>query len=351
MTATKLRFGVLGVGRIGKIHIQNLVNRIPEAEVVALSDVAAGELASVAAQFGIARTFANYRDLLAVPEIDAVVICSPTDTHYQIIVDAAARGKQIFCEKPIDLSLEKVEAAKEAVARGGVRMMVGFNRRFDPHFQKVRQTIAAGKVGEPHVLRITSRDPGPPPEAYIRASGGLFLDMTIHDFDMARYLMGKEVTEVYARAAVKVDPVFERAGDWDTAVVTLTFENGSFAVIDNSRKAVYGYDQRVEMFGSEGMVTVSNCAEDNHILSDRSGIHTALPLHFFLERYAESYLREMRAFLEAITSGAGVPVGGEDGYQAAVMALAAARSVRENRPVKTSEITERKAPQCPVSSM
>ena len=351
MTGTKIRFGVVGVGRIGKIHIQNLVNRIPGAEVAALSDVAGGELASVAAQFGIARTFDDYRDLLALPEIDAVVICSPTDSHFRMIVDAAAHGKQIFCEKPIDLSLEKVQAANDEVARRGVRMMVGFNRRFDPHFQKVRQSIAAGKIGEPHVLRITSRDPGPPPEAYIRASGGLFLDMTIHDFDMARYLMGSEVTEVYARAAVKVDPVFERAGDWDTAVVTLTFQNGSFAVIDNSRKAVYGYDQRVEMFGSEGMVTVSNSAEDHHILSDRAGIHTALPLHFFLERYAESYRREMQAFLEAITTGAEVPVGGEDGYRAARIALAAAQSVRENRPVKISEIGEREAPECPVSSM
>lgn len=351
MTGKKIRCGVVGVGRIGKIHIQNLVNRIPGAELVALSDVAAGELASVAAQFGIARTFADYRDLLALPEIEAVVICSPTDCHYRMIVDAAARGKQIFCEKPIDLSLEKVQAANDEVARSGVRMMIGFNRRFDPHFQKIRETIAAGNVGEPHVLRITSRDPGPPPEAYIRASGGLFLDMTIHDFDMARYLMGREVTEVYARAAVKVDPVFEKAGDWDTAVVTLTFENGSFAVIDNSRKAVYGYDQRVEMFGSEGMVTVGNCSEDNHILCDRAGIHSALPLHFFLERYADSYLREMQAFLEAITKGADVPVGGEDGYQAAVIALAAARSVRENRPVQLSEISERKTPGCPVSSM
>ena len=228
-------------------------------------------------------------------------------------------------------------------------MMVGFNRRFDPNFLRVREVIAAGKVGQPHMLRITSRDPGPPPEAYIRASGGIFLDMTIHDFDMARYLMGSEVTEVYTRAAVLVDPVFAKAGDWDTALVTLTFENGAFGSIDNSRKAVYGYDQRVEMFGSAGMVTVTNNTPDAHILADSAGIHSALPLNFFLERYAESYLREMRAFVDAVASGATVPVGGDDGFKAAVMALAAAKSARENRPVKLAEISEGVAVECPAS--
>ncbi|MGO9256458.1 MAG: inositol 2-dehydrogenase [Bryobacteraceae bacterium] len=349
MQPTKLRFGVLGVGRIGKIHIENLVNRIPGAEVVALSDVAAVELEAVAARFGIGRTFADYREVLDLPEVDAVAICSPTNLHYQMIVDAAARGKQIFCEKPIDLSLEKVQAANQEVSRGGVQMMVGFNRRFDPNFLKVRETIEDGLVGRPHLLRITSRDPGPPPVEYIRASGGIFLDMTIHDFDMARYLMGSEVTEVYTRAAVLVDPAIGKAGDWDTAVITLTFENGAFGSIDNSRKAVYGYDQRVEMFGSEGMVTVTNNTPDSHILCDRVGIHTALPLNFFLERYAESYLREMRAFVDAVQNGTPVPVGGEDGFKAAVIALAAAKSARENRPVKLTEIYEGVAPACQVS--
>src|SRR5271155_3364681 len=265
MQLSKLRFGVVGVGRIGKIHIENLVNRIPGAEVVAVCDVAAVELAAIAARFGIARTFTDYRELLDLAEIDAVVICSSTDTHHQMIVDAAARGKQIFCEKPIDRSIEKVQAANEEVSRRGVRMMVGFNRRFDPNFLKVRETIAAGLVGQPQILRITSRDPAPPPEQYIRASGGIFMDMAIHDFDMARYLMASEVTEVYARAAVLVDPVFAKYGDWDTACTTLSFENGALAVIDNSRKAVYGYDQRVEMFGSEGMVTVANNTPDTQI--------------------------------------------------------------------------------------
>jgi myo-inositol 2-dehydrogenase / D-chiro-inositol 1-dehydrogenase len=337
MKQSNLRFGVLGVGRIGKIHIENLVSRIPGAEVVAVCDVAVAEMAAVAIKFGIERTFTDYRELLDLAKVDAVAICSPTDRHYQMILDAAARGKQIFCEKPIDLSIEKVQAANEEVARRGVRMMVGFNRRFDPNFLKVRETVAGGLVGQPQVLRITSRDPGPPPEEYIRASGGIFLDMTIHDFDMARYLMGSEVTEVYARAAA-MDPVIAKAGDWDTAAITLTFENGAFAMIDNSRKAVYGYDQRVEMFGSEGMVAVANNTPDTHILCDRAGIHTALPLHFFLERYAESYRLEMRAFVDAVVNGKPVPVGGEDGFKAVAIALAAGASVRENRPVKLSEI-------------
>ena len=338
MRPTNLRFGVIGVGRIGKIHIENLVNRISGAEVVAVCDVDAAELAAIASKFGIARTFADYRELLDLAEVDAVAICSPTDQHYQMIVDAAARGKQIFCEKPIDLSLEKVQAANREVARRGVRMMVAFNRRYDPNFLKVRETIDAGLIGQPQILRITSRDPGPPPEQYIRASGGIFLDMTIHDFDMARYLMGSEVTEVYTRAAVFVDPMIAQAGDFDTAVITLTFENGAFAVIDNSRKAVYGYDQRVEMFGSGGMVAIANNTPDSHILCDRAGIHTSLPLNFFLERYAESYRLEMLAFVDAVVNRKPVPVGGEDGFKAVVIALAAGISARENRPVKLSEI-------------
>jgi myo-inositol 2-dehydrogenase / D-chiro-inositol 1-dehydrogenase len=340
MKRRPLRFGILGVGRIGKIHIENLVNRIPGAEVVAISDVAVAEMEAVAAKFDIERIFEDYRELLDSPEVDAVVICSPTNLHYSMIIDAAARGKHIFCEKPIDLSIEKVQAANAEVSRSGVQMMVGFNRRFDPNFLKVREAIAGGLLGRPHLLRITSRDPGPPTETYIRASGGIFLDMTIHDFDMARYLVGSEVTEVYARAGVLVDPLFANAGDWDTAMITLTFENGVYASIDNSRKAVYGYDQRLEMFGSEGMVMATNVTSDTRILCDRVGIHTALPLNFFLERYAESYLLEMRAFVDAVENRTPVPVGGEDGLKAMVIALAAGKSARENRPVKVTEIYE-----------
>ena len=343
MSERKLRFGVLGAGRIGKIHIENLVNRIAGAEVVALSDVVPEALAAVAAKFGISRVFPDYRQVLDLPEVDAVVICTPTNTHAQIILDAAARGKQIFCEKPTELSIEKIAAVNEAVEKAGVNLMVGFNRRFDPDFLKVHEAIQSGKIGAPHILRITSRDPAPPPEDYILASGGLFLDMTIHDFDMARFLMGCEVVEVYAKADVLVDPVFRKAGDWDTAVVTLGFENGAMGTIDNSRKAVYGYDQRVEAFGSEGVVTVANNTLDNVICFDRSGIHSSLLLNFFMDRYADSYRNEMQAFVESILNNQPVPVSGHDGLMAVVVGLAAGVSARENRPVLLSEIYPRRS--------
>ncbi len=338
MTNKKLRFGVLGVGRIGKIHVDNLVNKIPGAEVVALSDAIPEELAAVAARHNVQQTFADYKQLLEMPEVDAVAICTPTDTHHSMILDAASAGKHIFCEKPIELSVEKIQQVLEHVERCGVQLMVAFNRRYDPNFQRVRQVVQAGQVGVPHVLKITSRDPAPPPEHYIRSSGGLFLDMTIHDFDMARYLMGCDVTEVYARANVLVDPMFAAAGDWDTAVITLSFTNGSLGVIDNSRQAVYGYDQRVEVFGSEGMVTVTNNTPDSHLRFDRHGAHAALPLYFFMERYTESYLREMQAFVDSVGQEQPAPVSGRDGLMAVVIALAAARSVKENRPVQLAEI-------------
>jgi myo-inositol 2-dehydrogenase/D-chiro-inositol 1-dehydrogenase len=331
----------LGLGRIGRIHAGNLAGRIPGAEVVAAADVFPDSFAALAEHAGAVRTATDYRDVLAMADVDAVVICTPTNQHYQMILDAASAGKHIFCEKPIDLSLEKIDRINEHVEKCGVRMMVAFNRRFDPSFAKVREMVRSGKIGAPHVVRITSRDPAPPPESYIRASGGLFLDMTIHDFDMARYLAGSEVREVYARAGVLVDSVFERAGDWDTAVVTLAFENGAIGAIDNSRKAVYGYDQRVEVFGSEGMVAAGNNTPDSHVHLDGTGVHSSLPLNFFMDRYTESYLREMRAFVDAVRGGVAVPVTGHDGLMAVAVALAAAKSVRENRPVALSEVRAR----------
>jgi myo-inositol 2-dehydrogenase/D-chiro-inositol 1-dehydrogenase len=328
------------VGRIGKIHAGNLAGRIPGTEVAALADVFPDELAAVAAKLNVGKTFADYRQVLELPEVDAVAICTPTNTHYQIILDAAAAGKHIFCEKPIDLSIEKIVKIDAEVEKRGVQLMVGFNRRYDPNFLKVHDTVKAGGIGEPQILRITSRDPAPPPETYIRASGGIFLDMTIHDFDMARYLMG-DVVEVYARANVLVDPAIGKAGDWDTVMVTLTFANGALGAIDNSRKAVYGYDQRAEVFGSEGMIAVKNNTHDNHVRLDREGTHSALPLDFFMDRYAESYLKEMEAFVDAVRNQRPAPVNGNDGLMAVVIGLAAAKSARENRPVKLTEIYER----------
>jgi len=333
-----LRVGVVGAGRIGKIHIENLTNRILGAEVAAVCDVTPDELAAIEDRFDLSKVYLDYKQILELPDVDAVVICTPTNTHCRMILDAAAAGKHIFCEKPVDLSIEKNQRINEEVHKYGIQLMVGFNRRFDPNFLTVHEMVKSGKVGVPQVLKITSRDPSPPPEDYLRASGGLFLDMTIHDFDMARHIMGADVTEVYARADVLVDPVFKKVGDWDTAIVTLAFESGALGTIDNSRKAVYGYDQRVEVFGSEGMVTVKNNTSDNHVYLNREGTHSSLPLNFFMERYTESYIGEMQAFVDSIRGNTPVPVNGNDGLMAVTIGLAAAKSARENRPVKLTEI-------------
>jgi myo-inositol 2-dehydrogenase/D-chiro-inositol 1-dehydrogenase len=267
-----------------------------------------------------------------------VAICSSTDTHARIIIEAADAGKHIFCEKPIAYDLAKIDQALQAVEKAGVNLQIGFNRRFDPNFRRVRQMIAEGKVGEVHILRITSRDPAPPPIEYVKVSGGMFYDMTIHDFDMARFLTGSEVEEVYAETAVRVDPRIGEAGDVDTAVVTLRFANGAIGTIDNSRKAVYGYDQRVEVFGSGGMVAVANNTLDTHIYSDADGIHTAKPLYFFLERYMDSFISEMRDFLSCVQQDCQPSVTGMDGRAPVVMAKAATLSAKEHRPVKLSEV-------------
>jgi myo-inositol 2-dehydrogenase/D-chiro-inositol 1-dehydrogenase len=281
----------------------------------------------------------DYHALLADSSIDAVAICSSTDTHARIVIEAAEAGKHIFCEKPIDLSLDKIDAALDAVEKAGVKLQIGFNRRFDPNFRKVRAMVAEGKIGTPHIIRIISRDPAPPPLSYVKVSGGIFLDMTIHDFDMARYLSGSEVEEIYTAAAVLVDPAIGEAGDVDTAVITLRFTNGAIGTIDNSRKAVYGYDQRVEVFGSAGMIQAHNNTPDQDIYFDAEGVHSAKPLYFFLERYQESFIAEMQEFVQSIREDTVPPVTGIDGRIPVVMGMAAKKSYLERRPVKLSEIT------------
>jgi len=333
-----IHFGVIGAGRIGKIHIENLMHRISGSDVVAISDIFEEELSKVSDQFNIDFSTTDYQEILKQKSVDAVVICSPTDTHAQIIQDAAEAGKHIFCEKPIDLTLQKIRKTIEVVKKNKVKFQVGFNRRFDPNFKKVHDISRSGKIGQPHILKITSRDSSPPPAEYIRTSGGMFLDMSIHDFDMARYLIGSEVTEVYAKGKVLVDPVFKKEGDFDTAITILNFENGAIGTIDNTRKAVYGYDQRVEVFGSEGMVTVKNNTHDNHIYYNTDGMHAALPRDFFMDRYAESYLIEMKDFLECIINDTAPTVSGNDGLISVIIGMAAKISAKENRPVKISEI-------------
>lgn len=329
----KLQIAVIGLGRIGKIHAETIATRVWEADLAAVADVDGKLAQDVAGRFHVPRVTDDYRSILEEPHIDAVVICTPTDSHARLIGEAAAAGKHVFCEKPIDHKLEVIDATLETVVRAGVKLQVGFNRRFDPGFRKAREMVAAGKIGRPHLLRITSRDPAPPPLEYVRASGGLFLDMTCHDFDMARYLMDSEVTELFATAAVLVDPAIGEAGDIDTAVITLRFANGAIGAIDNSRQAVYGYDQRIELFGSAGLVTVANNTPDSHVYCDAAGVHSALPLYFFLERYLDAYIAEMKAFVQAVLNDTPAPVSGRDGRMATVMALAAQQSYRENRPV------------------
>jgi myo-inositol 2-dehydrogenase/D-chiro-inositol 1-dehydrogenase len=329
----RLQIGVIGVGRIGKIHAESIATRLPQAELAAVADIYLPAAQETGEAFQVPIIVADYHVILTDPAIEAVAICSDTNTHAQIIEEAAAAGKHIFCEKPIDHSLAKIDAALTAVAQTGVKLQIGFNRRFDPNFRKVRQMIVDGKIGQPHILRITSRDPAPPPIEYIKMSGGIFLDMTIHDFDMARYLIGSQVTEIFAAGGVMVDPAIGEAGDLDTVVITLKFANGVIGTIDNSRQAVYGYDQRVEVFGSEGMVAAANSTPDTHVYSNADGVHSSLPLHFFLERYLESYVIEMQEFVDAVLHDKEPPVIGEDGRISVVIGLAAQKSWQENRPV------------------
>ena len=336
---TKLKLGVIGTGRIGKVHIATLVQSVPQAEIIAIADVDLKSAEQVAKTFGIKSVSDRPEDIFENKEIDAVVICSSTDTHARYIVEAANAGKHIFCEKPVDLSIDVIKNALKKVDLAGIKLMLGFNRRFDPNFMKLKKLVSEGKIGDPHILKITSRDPAPPPAEYSAVSGGMFLDMTIHDFDMARYMTGSEVVEVYTKAAVLVDPKIGKAGDVDTAVITLTFASGAIGVIDNSRKAVYGYDQRIEVFGSNGMCCADNNYPDNHQLYNGSGVHGSLPLNFFMDRYTEAYANEMKVFCNAVLNNLPLPVSGYDGLMSVVIAFAAKKSFLENRPVKLTEIT------------
>lgn len=334
----KVNVGLIGAGRIGRVHAANLAYRIPDANLLAVSDIFLEAAEKCAADFQIPLIYQDHRAILDNSDIEAVVICSSTDTHAQFIIEAAEAGKHILCEKPIALDLAQIDQALAAVEQNGVKLQVGFNRRFDPNFKQARDMIAAGQIGRPHIAHIISRDPAPPPISYLKVSGGIFLDMTIHDFDMARYLLNSEVEEIYASGGALIDPAIAEAGDIDTAIVTLRYANGAVGTIDNSRQAVYGYDQRVEVFGSEGGILVSNNRPHTAVLSNSQGVHAAKPLYFFLERYLEAYAAEMRAFIEAIQQDTLPPVTGLDGRIPVVMGLAAWKSYQENRPVRLSEI-------------
>jgi myo-inositol 2-dehydrogenase / D-chiro-inositol 1-dehydrogenase len=336
----KLRIGIIGAGRIGRVHAESLAFRIPEAAHSAIADINGDAAQEVAERCGIPRVATDSKEILSDPAIDAVLICSPTATHANLIVGAARAGKHVFCEKPIDHSLSNIDRALQEVKRSGVKLQVGFNRRFDANFVRVHNAIMQGEIGTPHLMHIVSRDPGPPPLSYIKTSGGIFLDMTIHDFDMARFLVGDEVESIYATGGVRVDPEIGRAGDLDTAVIVLQFKNGVIGTIDNSRKAAYGYDQRVEILGSKGAIATENCYPNQAILSTAAAIQRDLPLNFFMERYTESFVSELRAFVQAIVLDQPVPVNGTDGRVAVVMALAARKSYDERRPVQLEDVPQ-----------
>jgi myo-inositol 2-dehydrogenase/D-chiro-inositol 1-dehydrogenase len=333
--AAPLRIGVIGVGRIGSMHAELLAGRVGGAELGAVYDAHSGAARTVGARLG-APVAGSVEELLA-DDLDAVAICTSTDTHADLIVAAAAAGKAIFCEKPVSLDLDEVDRALAAVERAGVPFQIGFNRRFDPAHQSVRDAVASGTVGAPHLVRISSRDPAPPPLGYVRVSGGIFLDMTIHDFDMARYVTGSEVVEVFARGAVRIDPAFGEAGDVDTAVVTLVHADGCLTTIDNSRQAVYGFDQRVEVFGSTGMAASENPLGHSGVVRTVEGGRVSPLPYFYLERYTLSYVREWEAFVSCVAAGIAPPVGAADARAPLVIGLAAWQSVHERRPVRLAE--------------
>lgn len=333
-----VNIAVIGAGRIGTIHARNLATKVDRANLVAVSDVREQAAKECAQKAGNPEVYTDYTKLLATPEIDAVVICTSTDIHVQIIADSAEAGKDVFCEKPIALDLDEIDHALNAIDRTGIKFQVGFSRRFDPSFSRARESVKDGEIGDPHVVKLTSRDPEPPPMGYVKASGGLFVDMTIHDFDMARFIIGEEVEEVYAQGSVLVEPEIGEVGDVDTAGLILKYESGAIGLVDNSREANYGYDQRLEVFGSGGKIEVSNPRKTEMKISDERGATKDQVMYFFTDRYEEAYYREMEAFTESIKDNRQPSVSGEDGRMAVVLADAAAKSLKRNRPVKVEEV-------------
>jgi len=333
-----LNVGLIGAGRIGKVHAETLAFRVPEARTIYLTDLNHQVAEQVAARFGIPKVAGSVDQILADPTIQAVLICSSTDTHADLIVRAAQAGKHIFCEKPIAHSLAQIDAALAAVQRAGVKLQIGFNRRFDPNFARVRAAVAGGEIGSPRLLHIISRDPAPPPVSYVKVSGGIFLDMTIHDFDMARFLIGDEVEEIYTAAGVMVDPAIGEAGDLDTALIVLRFRHGVIGMIDNCRQAAYGYDQRAEILGSAGKIATENCYPNQATLSTAECVRKDLPFNFFMDRYTESFTNEIRSFVQSVLQDKTTAVTGLDGRMPVVMGLAARKSFDEHRPVRLDEI-------------
>lgn len=330
-----LKVGLLGSGRIGSVHAA-AISRHGSSDLVAVSDFDPKAAERLAARYGCAARTTD--EIIADPGIDAVLIATPTDTHSDLIERSVATGKAVLCEKPVDLSLERARACQAVVAEYDKPVMIGFNRRFDPSFGALKASLSAGEIGRPELLSITSFDPAPPPVSYIKVSGGLFRDMMIHDFDMAQFLMDDAPVSVSAVASSIVDPAIGEAGDVDTAVVTLTYADGRIAVIKNSRRAVYGYDQRVELLGSEGLLQAQNMLENTVVKSTTAGVSSAKPTYFFLERYMPAYAAEWDAFVGSVLDGKPVPVSLDDGVTALAMAEAATRAAATGQPVRLADV-------------
>ena len=334
-----LKVGIIGAGRIGKVHCESIMNYVKSATVKSVADPFLNdETIEWAKGLGINEFTKDYHDILNDKEIDAVLICSSTDTHSKISLDAIAAGKHIFCEKPIDHDVNKILEVKKALENSGVKYQVGFNRRFDHNFAAAHKAVADGQIGDMDILKICSRDPGAPPVEYVKVSGGIFLDMTIHDFDMVRFMSGAEVEEVFAYGAVRVDPAIGEAGDIDTAVISMKLTNGAIAVIDNSREASYGYDQSVEAFGRKGQIAIANDSESTAVLSDAAGVHSEKPLYFFLQRYMQAYVAEISEFIDCVVNDKPVNVGIDCGLQPVLIGLAAKKSLVTGLPVRVADI-------------
>ncbi|PWG16957.1 inositol 2-dehydrogenase [Salibaculum griseiflavum] len=330
-----VRFAVLGAGRIGQVHATAIAS-VPGATLVAVAEPFAE--AAKAMQDAHGCDIRSIDEIAASDDVDAVVICTPTDTHADLIEQFAKAGKAVFSEKPIDLSLARVRDCLKVVESENATLMVGFNRRFDPDFMAVKSAIDAGQVGDVEMVTVISRDPGAPPADYIKRSGGIFRDMTIHDFDVARWLLGEEVDSVVATGAVLTDPEIGKLGDFDSVNVILQTASGKQAIITNSRRAAYGYDQRIEVLGSAGMVAARNQHEANIDMAGADGFSRPPLLNFFMTRYTAAYANEIAAFVAAVADGAATPTTGHDGMMALALADAAVKSVEEGRAVKLSEV-------------
>ncbi len=334
-----MKVAIIGAGRIGKVHAENIIKYVRNVEVKTIAEIRmTDEIKKWAADLGIPNVIQDPQEIFTDKEIDAVLICSSTDTHSKFIIDCARAGKNIFCEKPIDHNIEKIKEALAEVEKSGVRMMVGFGRRFDHNHRKIYDVVRSGQIGDPHIIKISSRDTVPASIEYLAHSGGIFYDMMIHDFDMARFLSGSEVTEVFAQTSVLIDAEIGNIGDYDTAVVTLKFESGAIAVIDNSRKAVYGYDQRVEVFGSKGCAVGDNdIANTVKVMGEDCTTFDTICKGMW-ERYTQAFVTEIEVFADALVNGKEIPIPPVDGLYPVLIAEAATRSAREGRPVKLSEI-------------